>query len=130
MGRDSGSVLPATVMAIAVLPAIGMLKAILDFGATLKLSQMMTVSSDASPPAGMTSVHGVAYCTVHGPFCSSAFAAPLAFRLACYVGDLFYYFLVLPVQKRHQSENHSHSILPTTNIFNDLNPYACVNKHH
>ena len=82
-------------MAIAVLPAIAMLKAIVDFGATLKLSQMMTVSSDASPPAGMTSVHGVAYCTVHGPFCSSAFAAPLAFRLACCVGDLFYYFLLL-----------------------------------
>ena len=40
-------------------------------------------------------VHGVAYCTVDGPFCSSAFAALLAFRLACCVGDLFHYFLVL-----------------------------------
>ena len=79
-GRDSGSVLPATVMA--------MRKA--DFGATLRLSRMMTVSSDASPPAGMMSVHGDASGTVHGPFCSSAFAAPLAFGLACCVGDPCY----------------------------------------
>ena len=89
-GRDSGSVLLATVMAIAVLPATAMPKAIADFGATLKLSQMMTVSSDASPPAGMTAVQGDASGTVRGPFCSSAFAAPLAFRLACCVGDPCY----------------------------------------